>query len=99
MEVSNIFCFDPDFAKRYGLVEAVVYNVLKELSSFNNCEFYLNKNWVEMTRYIYNFYLYFIPKPDVDFALESLVKQNVIQELTIKEKPHYSLAKEKPPKW
>jgi hypothetical protein len=91
--VSIIFYFNPEFAKKYGLHEAIVFEVINKLNNFTNNKFYLNKHWVELTGYTYNIDLYFIPENEVDYAIANLVKRNVLEELYIDDRYYYTILK------
>lgn len=87
--------FDPNFAKQFGLHEAIIFERLKilltkNIENFQN--YYETKFWVDLNLHIYNNFLFFIPQQDVDYALENLKKRKVIEELKINDHNLYTIS-------
>jgi len=86
--------FNPELARKYGLVEAIILQRLKllqEKNAVNYQNYYNNTHWVDLNNKVYNAFLYFIPLSDVDFALEKLVKLNVLNTLKSGDTTLYSI--------
>lgn len=86
--------FDPELAKKLGLHEAIIFERIRILhvkNEENMQNYYQNRFWVDLNNHIYSKFLYYISKADVDFALENLVKLNVLDELKLPELFLYTL--------
>jgi hypothetical protein len=86
--------FDPELAKKFGLHEAIIFERIRILhvkNEENMQNYYQNRFWVDLNNHIYSNFLYYISQADVDFALENLVKLNVLDELKLPELFLYTL--------
>lgn len=78
--------FSGSFAKKFGVIEAIIFNKIIELLNINQTyfqNFHNNKFWVDFNYHTYRNYFYFITEYDLNFALENLVKQNILESLTL----------------
>lgn len=92
-EVIDIFCFNSDFAKKYGLQEAIVFEIIQELSNYSTSKYYQDKIWVEISDYDYQNYWRFLSRDEFDFAIKKLINLKIIAELEIDEVMYYSIIK------
>ena len=86
--------FDPMFAKRYGVIEAIVFERIRIIQSRNevNCQFFFrDKYWAEINERVYKEFLSFIKESDLDFAIANLQKMGIIDIRTIESKEIYSI--------
>ena len=86
--------FDPELAKKFGLHESIIFERIRILhikNEENMQNYYQNRFWVDLNNHIYSKFLYYISQADVDFALENLVKLNVLDELKLPELFLYTL--------
>jgi len=92
-----MICFDPIFAKKYGLHEAIVYariRILLKKNEENVQNYYRNRYWVDLNNQVYVNFLNFISKPDVEFAVENLKKNKVLDDRKVDETFLYTLTEE-----
>lgn len=93
-EVVKMVEFNPELARKYGLVEAIIFERLKLLQEKNiiNCQnYYDNTYWVDMNDKVYSNFFYFLPNKDIEFALENLKKREVLKTLKIGDRELYSI--------
>lgn len=78
--------FDADFAKKYGLIEAIIFErikILLEKNMHNFQNYYHSKFWVDLNHHVYSRFLFFLTQQELDYALENLQKNKLIEELKI----------------
>lgn len=74
--------FNPDFARQYGVTEAIVFERLKIIQLRNKDNFqnyYFDTYWVDFNYKIYSQFFYFIKESEVEYALDNLIKQEIIK--------------------
>jgi hypothetical protein len=87
--------FNPDFARQHGVIEAILFDRIKKIQYKNKDNFqnyYDDSYWVDLNVNIYNRFLYFLQRKDIDFALENLVRREVLKELNKDDITYYSIA-------
>lgn len=87
--------FDPVIAKRYGIIEAIVYERIRIIQDRNeaNCQFFFrDKYWAEINDRIYKEFLSFIKEGDLEFAIANLQKQGIIDIRVVDSQQVYSIS-------
>lgn len=70
--------FCPFFAKRFGLHEAIIYQVsLEDLKhSYDHC---YGKYWIKLGRFNWVHYFFFLKEYEFEQAIENLVKYRIFE--------------------
>ena len=80
--------FSSEFARKHGILESIVIEVLKKLIEHNKINyqyFFLDSYYAEINSQVYTHYFSFVNQSEVLYAIENLKKARVIDTLTIKE--------------
>ncbi len=76
IELVTFFC--PYFAKRFGLHESILFELVKDGIRHSSYHKY-GKFWIELTRVTWISHLFFLRECEYEQALDNLIKYNLIE--------------------